>query len=142
MDFREIAKLLVKGDIKGAFEALDAFIKKYPANRKAKVLKEGLEKREAKIALKKEAFGLFNRGQWAEALEKLKILRVQDRGDREVKEKMLYCQYKLAMIAFDAAVKTGDYAKAEAAGERARIFNPDAWDTEIAPKLAAMKTRQ
>ena len=141
VDFSKVTRLLVSGDTKGAIDALNAFIEKYPKNHKAKVIKEGLEKKEVKILARKEAFRLFDRGRWAEALEKLKILR-QDRGDREVKEKMRYCQYKLEMVAFDAAVKAGDYAKAEAAGERARTFNPDAWDTEIDPKLVAMRARK
>jgi len=142
VDFSKVTRLLVSGDTKGAIDALNAFIEKYPKNRKAKVIKEGLEKKEAKILARKSAFKLFDRGRWAEALEKLKILRIQDRGDREIKEKLRHCQYKLEMVAFDAAVKAGDYAKAEAAGERARTFNPDAWDTEIDPKLAALRARK
>ena len=142
VDFAKITKLLVSGDPTGAIDALEAFIEKYPNNRKAKVLKIGLEKKAASALAEKEAFRLFDRGRWAEALEKLKVLRVQHRGRRDIKEKMRHCQYKLEMIAFDAAVKTGDYAKAEAAGERARVFNPDAWDTEIDPKLAALRARK
>ena len=142
VDFARVTKLLVSGDTTGAIDALDTFITKYPGNRKAKVLKEGLQKKAAKILARKDALRLFDRGRWAEALEKLKILRIQNRGDREIREKMLHCQYKLEMIAFDAAVKAGDYAKAEAAGERARVYKPDAWDVEIDPKLAAMRARK
>ena len=142
VDFAKVTRRLVSGDTKGAIDALDAFIEKYPKNRKAKVLKVGLMKKEADILAEKEAFRLFDLGRWGEALEKLKVLRVKKRGDREIKEKMRHCQYKLEMAVFDAAVKAGDYAKAEASGERARVYNPDAFDTEIDPKLAALRARK
>jgi len=142
VDFDKIRKLLVSADTTGAIDALDAFIEKYPKNRKAKVIKTGLEKKEAERLAEKEAFRLFDLGRWGPALEKLKVLRVKKRGRRDIKEKMRHCQYKLEMVVFDAAVEAGDYAKAEAAGERARVFNPDAWDTVIDPKLAALRARK
>ena len=45
IDFTGIKKLLVGGKIKAAFDALDAFIKDYPENQKAKVLRKGLKKK-------------------------------------------------------------------------------------------------
>jgi hypothetical protein len=54
---------------------------------------------------------------------------------------MLHCQYKLEMVVFEAAVKAYDLDKAIASGERARVFNPDAWDTVIDPKLSALRAR-
>jgi hypothetical protein len=142
VDFSKVTEFLIGGDLEAALDALDAFIEKYPENRKAKVIKEGLEKKEARLLARKEAFRLFDQKRWAEALAKLKVLRVQNRGDREIKAKMHHCQYKLEMVKFEAAVKAGDYAKAKAAGERARVYDPDAWDTVIDPKLAAMRARK
>lgn len=142
IDFKEITDLLGENDIKGAMDKLDPFIAKYPGHRKAKAIKKALDLKEREAALKREAYSLFDRGRWAEALEKLTVLRVQNRGDRDIKEKVLFCQYKLEMVIFNAAVKANDYAKAEASGERARLHHPDAWDTEIEPKLVDMKARK
>ncbi|MDP6544004.1 MAG: protein kinase [Phycisphaerae bacterium] len=141
VDFAKVTKLLVSGDTKGAIDALNAFIEQYPNNRKAKVIKEGLLKKEADILAEKEAFRLFDLGRWGPALEKLQVLRVKKRGRRDIKEKMLHCQYKLEMVVFEAAVKAYDLDKAIASGERARVFNPDAWDTVIDPKLSALRAR-
>ncbi|MDP6544294.1 MAG: hypothetical protein QGH60_09905 [Phycisphaerae bacterium] len=50
LDFIKITRLVVKEDTRGALEALDVFIRKYPENLKAQRLKEDLQKREAKKA--------------------------------------------------------------------------------------------
>jgi len=90
-------------------------------------------------AARRDALSLFDRGRWSEALEKLKTLRAKDRGDREIREKMQHCQYKLETVAFDDAVRAGKYAEAEAASERAREYHLDAWKTEISPKLTLLR---
>ena len=141
-EFDKIKKLVVDDDLKGALDALGAFIKKNPEHAYAKRLEEGVKKRLDKIAAEKEAFRLFDRGRWAEALEKLKILRVQLRGRRDIKEKMAHCQYMLLLVDFDAAVKAGDYPKAEAIGEKLRVLKPDAYDAVIGPKLDDMRARR
>ncbi|MCP4376220.1 MAG: hypothetical protein GY794_08620 [bacterium] len=141
-DFAEITGLLSSGDEQGAIDALGPFIAKYPENRKAKNLKAGLEKKLAQTQARKNAFQLFDRARWAEALVELKKLRIQDRGDRVIKEKLNHCKYMLKLVEFDGAVTAGDYAKAEAAGEQLRVLKPDAWDSVIAPKLADMRARR
>jgi len=142
MDFAKVTKLLVAGKTDDAIDELTTFIGRYPDNQKAKVIKLGLEMKKAKTLARAEAFKLYDLGRWSEALEKLKVLRKQNRGDREIREKMQRCQYELEMVAFREAVKKGDYKAAVAAGERARMYNADAWETKIAPVLAEMKARQ
>jgi tRNA A-37 threonylcarbamoyl transferase component Bud32 len=142
VDFAKITGFLSGGDSQGAIDALDVFIAKYPGNRKAKALKTGLEKKLAKAQARKDAFRLFDRGRWAEALEKLEELRIQDRGDRDIKEKLTHCKYMLKLVEFDAAVAVGDYTKAEAAGAQLQVLKPDKWDSVIAPKLADMRARR
>jgi len=141
MDFARVTKLLVAGRTDEAIDELTAFLSKYPNNRKAQVIKLGLEKKKAKTLARAEAFKLYDLGRWSEALVKLKSLRRQNRGDREIREKMARCQYELDMIAFRAAVKKGDYKAAVAAGERARMNNADAWETRIEPVLADMRAQ-
>jgi len=142
LDFDKVVKLLVAGRTDDAIDELATFTKKYPNHRKARVLKLGLEKRKAKMLAKLEAFKLYDLGRWSEALEKLKVLGKQNRGDREIRVKLRRCRFELEMIAFRQAVRKGDYKAAAAAGERARTHNPDAWDTKIAPVLEEMKARQ
>ncbi|MDP6633653.1 MAG: serine/threonine-protein kinase [Phycisphaerae bacterium] len=141
-DLAAITKLVVNDQIVEALDALDIFIKKYPSNKRAPLIKEGLEKKRALAALKKNAADMFDRGRWAEALPLLKKLRAIDRGDRKIKEMIRDCGYQLELEVFNAAVAAGDYPKAVASGRRAGDIWPDGYDRDIEPKLVAMQAKQ
>jgi len=147
-DRAKYMKLLAAGRTDEAYDEVVAFLNKYPGDRNAGNLKVGLEKRKAKAVARTEAFRLYDLQRWAEALEKLRVVHKQARGDREVRDKIKRCQYELEMITFRAAVKkfrtsfkNEDYKAAVAAGERARMYNPDAFETRIEPVLVEMQAQ-
>jgi len=143
-DFAEIGRLLTEDKFDAAVVAVDAFVEKYPENSRGKAVKLALKEKADVVILRKEAIDLFNKEKWAEALEKFKILRRIDMGGdhRKYGQMRRRCQYELEMVKLDAAIKAGDYAAAIATGEKARVFNSEAWETEIMPKLAPMMARR
>jgi len=142
MDFAKIVKLVIDGKSQEAIDALGVFIKKHPENKRAPLIKKGLEMKLALIALKAKAYELYDRGRWAEALPLFEDLKKRERHVRDYWDKIRDCKYRLELIVFNEAVTDDNYDKAVASAEKAREIYPDGYERDIEPKLMAMEAKR
>jgi len=139
-DYKEITELLIDEKFESALARLDAFIKKYPENKRAKIIRDAVKKKLAMDATDRKACRLFDNEKWDQALPLLKKLRAQNRGNRRFRYMLRECEYELALIEFNKAVKADDLDKAVAAGRKARDISPDRYESDIEPKILTMQT--
>jgi hypothetical protein len=125
-------------DEKGVINELNTLLDWYPADLKPPLAekndKKELRRNTTMMRLQKDAYALFDREQWAEAVVRLKILRVKITDDKELNRKVDRCEAKLGTRKIDLvlgavakmmanradvlkraaeAQKNGEYRKAE-----------------------------
>jgi len=136
-DFDKISELLVNDEHQAAIDALDIFIKKYPENKLAKLVRKAVKKRAAMLVLRKEAYALFEKEKWGKALPMLEELMKKcffaERADRTHWDKIRVCKYQLALVKLKAALDARDYEEASASTKRLKDIWPERYQREFEP---------
>ncbi len=142
-DYAKIIELMSAGKNQDASDALEDFIKKYPENKRGKVILKVLKKKIILLTLQKEAEALFEQKKWAETLVKLEELKRQSTGrGRPLYLMIRTCKYELELIKFNKAVEANKYEAAISTGEVIDTIDPDRYATDIEPKVQEMRAKR
>ncbi len=141
-DFAAITTLMGSSRFIEAIDALEAFIKKYPNNKKAVVILGVLKDKVGWAKRAKDATDLFERGRYEDVLPELGKLRVQFRGDRKWKDMIRTAEYEIELVVFNAAEKASDLTKALASADKLRMIWLDKYESRIEPRIGIMRAKK
>jgi len=141
-DYKVITNLMGSSRDIEAIDALEAFIKKYPNNRKAAVILGVLKDKIAWNKRAKDATDLFERGRFEEVLPELRKLKIQFRADRKWKEMIRSAEFEIELVVFNAAAKSGDLVKVMASGEKLRMIWLDKFESRIEPRIGILGAKK
>ena len=136
-EYARIIGLLSAARDPEAIEAMNAFVKKYPKNKRARVILEVLKQKMTILALRKEAEALFNQKKWAEALVKLEELkRHTSRRGPPSDTGIRHCKYELELIRFKETRKAGNLQATLESSQKLKKIWPARHEREITPMIS------